>query len=318
MDAQSLRCFLRIAELGSFGRAAQVLNLTQPTLSRRIALLERELHAQLFVRHQRGISLTPAGLTLSTRALSVVRQLDELQEDVAALDREPSGSVAIGLPPSLVAVINGPLIEMYCRKFPRVNLFIHEGISNLVGEKLIDGELDMALMFSTRSHLRNTSVKILAIEEMVLASAPACSPSKSRLTMSDISALPLVLYRLPNYIRWRVDVAFQQLDLQPNIAAETNTLLMLLELARRGVGSAILPRAAVQHDVSLGLLTAIPIRGMSVKWMLAISRDREHTPAIQELIKCIEALTLKQIKAGKWRASLQAGAGSNDAKRRAR
>jgi hypothetical protein len=49
---------------------------------------------------------------------------------------------------------------------------------------------------------------------------------------------------------------------------------------------------------------------MSVKWMLAISRDREHTPAIQELIKCIEALTLKQIKAGKWKASLQAGAGS--------
>src|SRR5689334_20427324 len=141
MDAQSLRCFLRIAELGSFGRAAQVLNLTQPTLSRRIALLERELRAQLFVRHQRGISLTPAGQTLSTRALSVVRQLDELQEDVATLDREPSGSVALGLPPSLVGVINGPLVEMYCRKFPRVNLFIHEGISNLVGDKLIDGEL---------------------------------------------------------------------------------------------------------------------------------------------------------------------------------
>ena len=304
MDAQSLRCFLRIAELGSFGRAAQVLNLTQPTLSRRIALLERELRAQLFIRHQRGISLTPAGIALNSRALSVVRQLDELQEDVATLDREPNGSIAVGLPPSLIAVLNGPLIEMYCRKFPRVNLFIHEGISNLVAEKLIDGELDMALMFSTRSHLRNISVKILATEEMVLASAPHCSPTKARLTMSDVSSLPLVLYRLPNYIRWRVDVAFQQQDIQPKVMAETNTLSMLLELARRGVGSAILPRSAVEHDLSLRLLTAIPIRGMSVKWTLAVSRDRERSPAIQALIKCIEELVLRQIKAKKWRASL--------------
>jgi LysR family nitrogen assimilation transcriptional regulator len=305
MDAQSLRCFLRIAELGSFGRAAQVLNLTQPTLSRRIALLERELRAQLFIRHQRGISLTPAGHALGSRALGLVQQLDELQADVAALDREPSGNVTIGLPPSLVSVVNGPLIERYCKAYPRVRLFVHEGISDLVGEKLVDGELDMALMFSTRTRLRNASVNILATEEMVLASAPSAAPAKSQLTMSDLSSLPLVLYRLPNYIRWRVDVAFQQLGVQPRVTSETNTLSMLLELARRGVGSAILPRSAVEQDVSLNLLTAIPIRGMSVNWALAISRDREHSLAVQMLIRNIEELVLEQIKAGKWQATLQ-------------
>ena len=58
MDSETLRFFLRVSELGSFGRAAQSLNISQPTLSRRIALLEREVRAQVFVRHQRGVSLT--------------------------------------------------------------------------------------------------------------------------------------------------------------------------------------------------------------------------------------------------------------------
>ncbi|QDM25944.1 LysR family transcriptional regulator [Tardiphaga sp. vice304] len=305
MDAQSLRCFLRIAELGSFGKAAHALNVTQPTLSRRIALLESELRTKLFVRHQRGVNLTPSGLALVTRALGVARQLDELQEDIKTLDQEPSGSLAIGLPPSLVAVLNGPLVQAYSSKYPRVDLFIYESISDVLGEKLACGDLDVALMFSTRSRLRNVSTKVLAIEEIVLASSPHCSPAKTRLTMSDISKLPLVLYRLPNYIRWRVDIAFQQQNIKPVVRSETNTLPMLLELARRGVGSAILPRSAVEHDVSLNRLMAIPIRGMSVTWTLAVSRNREHSAAVRALIKCIEELVLKQIKAERWKATLQ-------------
>ncbi|MFC5584650.1 LysR substrate-binding domain-containing protein [Nitratireductor kimnyeongensis] len=228
-----------------------------------------------------------------------------MKEDVATLDREPSGNVAIGLPPSLASVLNGPLVEEYHRAFPKVSLFVHEGISNFVGEKLIDGELDLALMFSTRAHLRNTSVKVLATEPMVLASALPYAPSKVLLSMSDLSNVPLVLYRLPNHIRWRVDVAFQQLGLQPCVATETNTLSMLLELARRGVGAAILPRSAVEQDVSQNLLSAVPIRGMSIDWALAVSRDRAHSPAVQMLVRNVEELVLKQIRTGKWQARSQ-------------
>jgi LysR family transcriptional regulator, nitrogen assimilation regulatory protein len=302
MDSESLRCFLRIAELGSFGRAAHVLNLTQPTLSRRIAALEHELRAQLFVRHQRGVSLTPAGVALGQRAQSLVRQLDELHDEVNLLDREPSGTVAVGLPPSLLNVVNGPLVESYRRKFPGVMLSAHEGISNVLEEKLVNGELDVALMFATRSRLRNASTKILAAEEMVLATAGDAMPQKAWLTIDDIVGLPLILYKLPNYIRWRVDVAFQQRGLTPNIVVEVNTISMLLEFARRGVGAAIAPRSAFVQDIEEATLVARPIRGLSVQWMLAVSHDRAHLPGVAALANHIESLVRAQIKAGRWGA----------------
>jgi LysR family transcriptional regulator, nitrogen assimilation regulatory protein len=304
MDSESLRCFMRIVEQGSFGRAAQVLNLTQPTLSRRIAALEHELRAQLFVRHQRGVSLTPAGIALGQRAQSLVRQLEELHDEVNLLDKEPSGSVAVGLPPSLLKVVNGPLVESYRKKFPRVMLSAHEGISNVLEEKLVNGELDVALMFATRYKLRNASTRVLAEEEMVLAKTGDAISPKASVTIDDIASLPLILYKLPNFIRWRVDVAFQQRGLTPNIVVEVNTISMLLEFARRGVGAVIAPRSAFVQDVEEKTLIATPIRGLAVQWMLAVSHDREHLLGVKALASHIENLIRAQIKAGRWGARI--------------
>jgi len=305
MDSQSLRCFLRIAELGSFGRASQVLNVSQPTLTRRIAVLERELQARLFIRHQRGITLTPAGVALNNRALNLVRQLDEIREDVSILDREPSGSVAVGLPPSLIGVLNGPLVETYCRKFPRVSLSIYEGINNWLEEKMINGDLDIAIMLSARAHLRNITVKTLATEGLFLVGSGASeSCQKAWVTIPDIADTRLILSKLPNYIRWRVDVAFQQSGLAPKIVVEANTLPMLLELARRGVGSVVLPKSALISEAAGNRLKAQPIRGMSLNWVVAISRDRALSPAVNAMAQSIESLVQEQIKNGKWQASL--------------
>src|SRR5260221_8189052 len=137
---------------------------------------------------------------------------------------------------------------------------------------------------------------------MVLAKTGDTISQKAWITIDDIANLPLILHRLPNYIRWRVEVAFQQRGLMPNIVVEVNTIPMLLEFARRGVGAIILPRSAVVHDVEERSLVATPIRGLSVRWMLAVSRDREHLPAVKALAENIESLIHVQIKAGRWGA----------------
>jgi LysR family nitrogen assimilation transcriptional regulator len=302
MDSETLRFFLRISELGSFGRAAQVLNISQPTLSRRIALLEREMRTQIFVRHQRGVALTPAGAALRRRALNLVRQLDDLHGEALASTREPSGTLTLGLPPSLITVVNGPLIERYRRSYPQVELFIFEGITNELEEKMANGDLDIALMFPIRAKLRNISVKALASEQMVCARAQNFQ-SKPWLTIDDLAALPLILYRLPNYIRWMIEIALQQRGLTPKVVAEVNSLPMLLELARRDVGSVILPRSAVAHDLALKTLQATPVRGMSVKWTLAVAREREQSLAVKALVVSLHEIIKKQIRTGNWKAT---------------
>lgn len=304
MDSETLRIFLRVSELGSFGRAAQVLNISQPTLSRRMALLEREIHARIFVRHQRGVSLTPPGLALERRAASLMRQLQHLHEDVSVSSREPSGLLALGLPPSLVTVVSGPLIEAYKRSCPRVELFIFEGITDELEEKVANGGLDIALMLPIRSKLRNVTVRELATEQMVCVQRSPRFPGKSWLTIADISDLPLILYRPPNYIRWLVELAFQRRGLSPNVVAEVNSLPMLLELSRQNVGLAILPTSAAAHDIRSGALHANPVRGMPVKWTLAVGREREGSLAVKALLSCLDEIVKRQIRSGKWNATL--------------
>jgi LysR family transcriptional regulator, nitrogen assimilation regulatory protein len=304
MDSETLRFFLRVSELGSFGRAAQVLNTSQPTLSRRIALLEREVGAQVFVRHQRGVSLTPSGLALERRAASLMQQLQHLHEEVGVSTREPSGSLALGLPPSLVTAVSGPLIEAYRRSCPRVDLFIFEGITDELEEKLANGELDIALMFPIRSKLHNVTVRPLASEQMACVQGSPKFPGKQWVTVADMSDLPLILYRLPNYVRWLVELAFQRHGLSPNVVAEVNSLPMLLELSRQNVGFGILPMSAAAHDIRSGALHGNPVRGMPVKWTLAVARERKGSLAVKALLSCLDDIVKKQIQSGKWKATL--------------
>src|SRR5258706_5536703 len=99
MDLRLLQAFIRIAELGSFGRAAEALNQTQPTVSRQIAALEQEVGGRLFMRHRHGVSLTPAGVVFRDHAMQALRSLDQARGDITAQAKEPTGTVSLGLPP---------------------------------------------------------------------------------------------------------------------------------------------------------------------------------------------------------------------------
>lgn len=304
MDSDMLRSFLRIAELGSFGRAAQVLNTSQPTLSRRVALLEREMQAPLFVRNQRGVSLTPAGRALERRARRLVRQMDELREDVAASAGEPGGTLAIGLAPSLISIVGGPLIARFNEAFPRVALFVVEGIANEMEEKVASGELDIALLLPIRARLSDVVVRAVASEQMTLACARRDDLPDRWASVDDLARQPLILYRLPNYSRWMVEIAFQHRALSPKVVAEVSSMPMMLELARRGVGSVILPRSAIERDVAMGTLHAVPVRGMRVEWTLAIARERADSVTVRAMIDSLQAIVREQIGSGAWEATL--------------
>ena len=94
MDLRILQAFIRVAELGSIARAASVLNQTQPTISRQIALLEQEVGGALFIRHRRGMRLSTAGEQFRDQATLALRGLEQAKAGFAAQAGEPSGTVS--------------------------------------------------------------------------------------------------------------------------------------------------------------------------------------------------------------------------------
>src|SRR6202035_4530916 len=100
MNLKQLEYFVQVAELGSFSKAAVVLDIAQPALSRQVRSLETELHQQLFLRNGRGVGRTDAGNRLVDRGSPVLHLFRHAREDPGASRDEPVGRVTIGLPPS--------------------------------------------------------------------------------------------------------------------------------------------------------------------------------------------------------------------------
>jgi LysR family nitrogen assimilation transcriptional regulator len=107
MDLKQLRTFRAVAELGSLSKAADRLRSAQPALSRHIKLLEHELRVELFVRNGRGMLLTSAGRMLLDRTTGLIRQIEQVRDDLQSAKGSPSGRVILGLVPTVSACFPG-------------------------------------------------------------------------------------------------------------------------------------------------------------------------------------------------------------------
>src|SRR3982074_1030418 len=114
MDLKQLRTFRAVAELGSLSKAADRLRAAQPALSRHIKLLEHELRVELFIRNGRGMLLTNAGRMLLDRTTGLVRQIEQVRDDIQSASGSPSGRVILGPVPTVSAVLSG----RFARRFP--------------------------------------------------------------------------------------------------------------------------------------------------------------------------------------------------------
>src|SRR2546425_4750985 len=113
MELTSLKYFVAVAEAGSFSRAAAALNMTQPSLSRQVQLLEDEFGQRLMERHGRGIELTEAGVGLLAHARAILEVAEQARADMAERQRNPRGRLTIALPHRVAQVITPDLVERF-------------------------------------------------------------------------------------------------------------------------------------------------------------------------------------------------------------
>ena len=148
MNLKQLEYFVQVAELGSFSKAALVLDIAQPALSRQVRSLETELHQQLFLRNGRGVALTDAGKRLFDHSVAVLQLMAHAREDLGASRDEPVGRVIIGLPPSIGRQLTLPLIDRFKKELPAARLAIVEGLSTHIVEWVTTGRIDVGLVYN--------------------------------------------------------------------------------------------------------------------------------------------------------------------------
>ena len=121
MNLRQIEYFIQVAELGSFSKAAVLLDVAQPALSRQVRALETELRETLLLRNGRGVSLTDAGRRLLEHGQGILQLVEAARADLGARRDEPVGQIVVGLPPSLARRLTLPLIEMFSTEMPKAN-----------------------------------------------------------------------------------------------------------------------------------------------------------------------------------------------------
>jgi LysR family nitrogen assimilation transcriptional regulator len=246
MDLKQIESFVRVAELGSFTRAAAALGMPQPLLSRHVRQLEVELHQTFLLRNGRGVTLTEPGLVLLEHGRGILHQVALAREELGSVRGALAGRVSIGLPPSLSRLITVPLIREFRRRLPNAHLTLTEGFSVVMNEGLRSGRLDMAVLYNT-PHSPEIETSLLHREALVLISSEASvklnkvPPLKARMPLSALADLPLIVPSRPNAFRVLIETELTRINCRPQIVLEVDGLNAILDLVREGLGFAVLP-----------------------------------------------------------------------------
>jgi LysR family nitrogen assimilation transcriptional regulator len=295
MDLKQLEYFVRVAELGSFTRAAVELDVAQPALSRQVRLLEVELRQTLLVRNGRGAVPTEAGKVLLEHGRGILHQVQRARDDLGRLRGGLSGRVAVGLPSSLARVLAVPLTRAFRDAMPDAKLSISEGLSASLQEGLATGRLDVVVLYNAQAS-RELDVTPLLEEELLLVRVrpPGLheDPPPGPVDLKDVAAMPLVIPSRPNAIRMHVESAMAHIGCRPNVALEIDGVTAILDLVLDGAGCAILSRNALLNSPRPSAYTAqqIGVPPLRIALSLATSLQRPTTPvqkATLELIKQI-------------------------------
>ena len=192
MEIRTLRYFLAVAREENMTRAADLLHVTQPTLSKQLKSLEDELGKKLFVRHSFSLSLTEEGILLRDRAEDLVSMADKIEQEFLSLDDITGGDIYFGLAESYQIRYLAREIQRFKTAYPKMRYHITSGDTEQVTEKLDKGLLDFAVICTVPDE---TKYEYLLFPEADYFGAvlPADDPltEKDCITAEDLAGQPL-------------------------------------------------------------------------------------------------------------------------------
>ncbi|ALM86990.1 LysR family transcriptional regulator [Bordetella sp. N] len=291
MDLKQLQYFIALADGGSFTRAAVSLGLSQSTLSRQMALLEASVGHRLLLRNGHGATVTEAGAVLLEHARGVLAAAEIARGALRDLHSNPSGRLAVGLPSQVALAMGAEMVARMRQRLPRALVAISEGISLHLRELLIEGRLDVALLYDP-PHSPRLAYRALTREAFMLVGPASAPPLPSRVTLRALAGYPMILPGRANAIRSQVDAALAPKGIQLNVVAEAGVVLTLLRLVASGLGYTLAPASMLANDSMLPQLQTAEVGppGIHNRLVLATPKARPETRVLRQFLEVVREL----------------------------
>jgi DNA-binding transcriptional LysR family regulator len=304
MDIKQLRALLAVAETGSVTRAAGLLHIVQPAVSRHLKLLEEDVGTPLFDRGRYGMELTEAGDILVEYARRALFELDRARAEIQPANGTISGVATIGLLPSTANLLAGALISAAKLRYPGIRIRLTVGYAGHLQQWLESGEVDAALLYNPKA-LPAINARAL-LEEQLYVVGPADSALEPAVAVSfqELAQWPMILPSAPHGIRSLLDQACLEAGVELDLVTETNSMDVQKALVITGHGFTILPSIAVRDELTRGELKAAPLTKPDLRRQIALALP--NTRRVAAPVRCATELLVEEMKSaverGAWPA----------------
>jgi LysR family nitrogen assimilation transcriptional regulator len=291
MDLKKLDYFVQVADLRSFTKAAAVLSIAQSALSHQVRQLEIELDQTLLYRNGRGVMPTDAGRRLLAHARGILIQVRRARDELSETKDTMVGHVTLGMPSSIARLLTVPLVKSFRTAFPKGRLGIVEALSAHVVEWLVEGRLDMGLVYNPAS-LPSIEISPLHEQELYLISSrlPGANRQPKTVPLRDLPRYPLIIPSRGNANRILIESQLALVGLKPQIELEIDGIASILDLVCEGYGHAVLPLNSLRGYALGRTFTTTPVvkPKLRIQLSLVTPANRPTTPLASQTLSLIQ------------------------------
>ncbi|MEM7207619.1 MAG: LysR family transcriptional regulator [Pseudomonadota bacterium] len=303
LTIHQLRVFDAIVRSGSITQAALALNLPQPSVSRLISRLEREIGVPMFDRFSTGMALTTAGVHFHENAVNAIHFHDRAIDDARASTGLLIGNISIAAPDSVGGVLFAPLVQGMRDDHDGVRLRTIVSQSTEIPRMLAAGSIDIGIVADTHPTPAQAAFALFREDLYLIGLKSAKLLQQSEVSLAETAGIPLVLNALPGGFRSLIDHGFASLDITPNVQIEIDANNAMLELLAQGAGFSILPYSIITQLRARESLAAVRIVNPNLTRTLSMitATNKPMTAVMRETVRRIQLVIREKAAQAHWR-----------------
>lgn len=252
MDTQHLQAFVAIAESGSFSGAGERLHLTQPAISKRIALLEEQVKAKLFDRVGRQVVLTQAGNLLLNKATNILNEVTAAQRAIADLKGDVTGKLSIATSHHLGLHYLPPYLREFSTSYPQVKLDLHFLDSEHAYHEILLGRFDIAIITLALEQDTRINTNEIWQDQLQFVAAPSHAlATLENLRLADLSPHQAIMPDINTYTTRVIKELFDREGQSLDITMVTNHLDTIKMMLSIGLGWGVLPSSLIDDQLKV-------------------------------------------------------------------
>ncbi|NVK37608.1 MAG: LysR family transcriptional regulator [Gammaproteobacteria bacterium] len=286
MDLRKLEIFISVAQYESFSLAAQQLHMAQPAVSIAIRKLEDELSVVLFERNNRSVHLTAEGKQALNQAKQILQQVSEFKHSMQSLDGKILGELSIASPSMLATYFFPQVLGEFLSEHTGITADIKQAGTQKIASLILQDEVELGVVNQTHNQTGLEAIPLIQQNLVLCVSDQHALAKKKSVNVTELDALPMVLYQSDYFIRQQFDQLCQQHQVQPDIRMQCNFLPLLSNMVNNNFAATVALEMMPQQEAHMCAVNLKP--KMHLDMMLAWRKGRMLSRASRAFIEWLQ------------------------------